>query len=85
MDLESNTAFVQDIGTFDDPSDPAQITMDTVVDPVEVPAPVVRMVVREYLSADDMDIHAEIQLSFTRDQMRQHIVQCQKVMGSLPA
>jgi hypothetical protein len=85
MDLDMDLAQPQVISTFDDPWDPVRIATDAVTDPTETDIPVVWMVITEYSGVAMSDlVTAEIQLRFTRDQMREHIVRCQKAMGLLP-
>ena len=71
MDLIVDLALPQLIA-----DDDARIDMESVSDP-----PVVLMAVSQHGTGGS----SMIQLSFTRDQMREHIKRCQLVMGQLPA
>lgn len=80
MNLEPSDAFVQVVDAFDDPAYPVRIAMVSVTDPTETPVPVVWMTVA---AEEGPDGYTLVQVQFTRDQMREHIVACQKVLGLL--
>lgn len=79
MDLIVDLASAQVVPGVGDPAPAVYVAMDTMTDYTE---PVVRMSVTQ---ANVSSANVEIQLSFTRDQMREHIKRCQLIMGQLPA